>query len=217
MTAASRQPAPFAEALDKALNPDGHTRRPSREGATMTEHPGQPAPPPAASCRLAWERDETADAAYVTLTQQPVDRTVCAGPNVNFDVDFHGRPVGIEVLGSHDWTAALAALFLRGQVRLVHGFDDENPPPAAAGGVRAGTETTTPASDPRVKHLAWHAAAAEREQVLAEIRDLYASPKLTWSIGRVDDSPEARAEFARLAGLLGDGGSPGTTTAEDTP
>jgi uncharacterized protein YuzE len=69
--------------------------------------------------RLEWERDPEAEAAYARLRDAPVARTVCAGPDVNFDVDSLGRPVGIEVLGSADWQAQLVKLFMRGQVLLV--------------------------------------------------------------------------------------------------
>jgi hypothetical protein len=41
-------------------------------------------------------------------------------------------------------------------------------------------------------------AVAERES----LRRLFASPKLTWSLGRVDDSHEARNDFADLTALL---------------
>jgi uncharacterized protein YuzE len=78
---------------------------------------------------LAWKRDPQADAAYARLTGAAIARTVCAGPSVNFDVDSTGRPVGVEVLDGADWVAALVALFMRGEVVLVHGFDDENPVP----------------------------------------------------------------------------------------
>ncbi len=91
---------------------------------------------PATTPEPTFERDVQADAAYARLFDAEIVRTVCAGPAVNFDVDWTGRPVGIEVLGTADWTAALVALFLRGEVRLVHGFDDDNPLPAVAAGGR---------------------------------------------------------------------------------
>lgn len=74
---------------------------------------------------LNWQTDPSVSACYATLTDRKIERTVPAGPGVNFDVDWTGRPVGIEVLGSADWTAQLVKLFLRGEVRLVHGFEDE--------------------------------------------------------------------------------------------
>lgn len=74
---------------------------------------------------LDWTTDQKVDACYARLTDREIVRTVAAGPDVNFDVDWTGRPVGIEVLGSADWQAQLVKLFLRGEVRLVHGFEDE--------------------------------------------------------------------------------------------
>jgi hypothetical protein len=76
---------------------------------------------------LEWRRDPEVKAAYARLLDAPVARTVCAGPSVNFDVDSWGRPIGIEVLGTADWQAQLVKLFMRGEVRLVHGFEDSGP------------------------------------------------------------------------------------------
>lgn len=74
---------------------------------------------------LNWDSDPRIGACYAKLTDAAIVRTIPAGPAVNFDVDWTGRPVGIEVIGSADWTAQLVKLFLRGEVRLVHGFEDE--------------------------------------------------------------------------------------------
>ena len=77
---------------------------------------------------LIWEKDPRISACYAKLTDCEIVRTIPAGPGVNFDVDKNGRPVGIEVLGTTDWAAQLVTLFLRGEVRLVHGFEDEVQP-----------------------------------------------------------------------------------------
>ena len=78
---------------------------------------------------LAFKRDTQADAAYARLFDAKIARTVPAGPSVNFDVDWTGRVVGVEVLGSADWQAQLVRLFMRGEVRLVHGFEEESDAP----------------------------------------------------------------------------------------
>ncbi len=75
-----------------------------------------------------WVADPAVDACYATLTDREIVRTIAAGPGVSFDLDWTGRPVGIEVLGSADWQAQLVKLFLRGEVRLVRGFEDEDAP-----------------------------------------------------------------------------------------
>ena len=77
---------------------------------------------------LDWVTDPQVEACYARLTNREIVRTIAAGPSVNFDLDWTGRPVGIEVLGTADWTAQLVKLFLRGEVRLVHGFEDEAAP-----------------------------------------------------------------------------------------
>lgn len=62
-------------------------------------------------------------ACYVYLTPEPrpeIVRQVCAGDDVIFDVDWTGRPVGVEILGSVDWHTALVHLCLAGEVRLVN-------------------------------------------------------------------------------------------------
>lgn len=79
---------------------------------------------------LTWVRDPEVSACYARLTDQPIMRTIPAGPGVNFDVDAAGRPTGVEVLGSADWVAQLVKLFMRGEVRLVHGFETDDEAPA---------------------------------------------------------------------------------------
>lgn len=44
-----------------------------------------------------WSIDADANAAYLTLTDKPVARTVQAGP-VNVDLDAQGEAVGVEFL-----------------------------------------------------------------------------------------------------------------------
>ncbi len=45
-----------------------------------------------------WSIDADANAAYLTLTDKPVARTVQAGP-VNVDLDAQGEAVGVEFMG----------------------------------------------------------------------------------------------------------------------
>jgi len=45
-----------------------------------------------------WSIDANANAAYLTLSDKPVTRTVQAGP-VNVDLDAQGEAVGVEFLG----------------------------------------------------------------------------------------------------------------------
>ena len=63
------------------------------------------------------------DVGYVHLMPEPrpeIKRQVCVDDSIIFDVDWTGRPVGVELLGNNDWAAALARLCLAGEVRLVH-------------------------------------------------------------------------------------------------
>lgn len=59
-------------------------------------------------------------AGYVHLLPRgtPVARTVEVSESVMVDVDDQGRPIGVETLDGSDWQAALAALALRGRLRI---------------------------------------------------------------------------------------------------
>ena len=62
------------------------------------------------------------DVGYVYLMAEPrpeIKRQVCVDDGVIFDVDWTGRPVGVELLGDADWPAALVRLCMAGEVRLV--------------------------------------------------------------------------------------------------
>jgi hypothetical protein len=48
-----------------------------------------------------------------------IARHVCVDDDVIFDVDWTGRPAGVETIGNDaDWMASLARLLMAGEVRL---------------------------------------------------------------------------------------------------
>jgi uncharacterized protein YuzE len=61
-------------------------------------------------------------ASYVKLSEREIVRTIEVGDDVMIDLDWTGRPVGIETIGDGDWRDAIIRLLMAGEVRLVHGL-----------------------------------------------------------------------------------------------
>lgn len=65
------------------------------------------------------ETDDEARASYAYLHPgRTIARTVEVTGSVMVDVDAEGCLVGVETLDGSDWTAALAALAIRGRLRI---------------------------------------------------------------------------------------------------
>lgn len=61
-------------------------------------------------------------ASYVKFSDREIARTIEVGDDFHIDLDWTGRPVGIETIGEADWRDAVIRLVMAGEVRLVHGI-----------------------------------------------------------------------------------------------
>jgi len=64
------------------------------------------------------ERDPQAGASYAYLFPGKIASTVEARSDINADIDADRTVLGVEVIGSADWTEGLVALAMTGRLRV---------------------------------------------------------------------------------------------------